>query len=73
MGDIQFIAMITNLGTFTVYFFVNLSLIALRYTEPRLKRPFIAPLNIGRFPLIAFFGAISCLTMIYFILLYFAQ
>lgn len=73
MGDIEVIAMITNLGTFAVYFFVNLSLITLRYTEPKLKRPFMAPINIGRFPLLAFFGAISCLAMIYFILLYFAQ
>lgn len=72
MGDIEVIAMITNLGTFAVYFFVNMSLIKLRYTEPKLDRSFRAPLNIGRFPILAFFGAISCLAMIYFILLYFA-
>ncbi|MFH1126543.1 MAG: amino acid permease [archaeon] len=73
MGDIETVAMITNLGTFVVYFFVNMSLITLRYKKPKLERPFRTPLNIGRFPVIAFLGATSCVVMIYFILVYFAR
>jgi len=67
LGGIKTIALLTDLGIFIVYLFVNLSLIWLRYTQPRARRPFKAPLNVGRFPLLAALGvAGSGLMLLYF-------
>ena len=57
--DIAIVANISNFMIFIIFFMVNLSLIKLRYTDPRRNRPFTVPLNIGRFPLIPFLGALS--------------
>lgn len=57
--DIAVVANIANFMIFIVFFMVNLSLIKLRYTDPERKRPFKVPLNIGRFPLLPFLGALS--------------
>jgi len=70
IGNIETIAMITVFAIFIVYLFVNLSLIELRYTNKK-KRPFRAPINIGRFPVLAFLGVVSCLSMLYFIINYY--
>ncbi len=59
VGGIKEIAMLTDIGIFIVYIFVNLSLIALRYTQPKAKRLFKSPINIGRFPMLALFGIIA--------------
>jgi hypothetical protein len=32
--------------------------------KPNLKRPFKTPLNLGKFPITAFFGTISCMALI---------
>jgi len=64
LGDIELIANITSLGVFITFALVNLSLIWLRYNKPNLKRPFKVPLNIKKFPVIPFFGLISCLLML---------
>lgn len=67
LGGIKTIALLTDLGIFIVYLFVNLSLIWMRYTRPRAARPFRVPLNIGRFPLLAGLGvAGSGLMLFYF-------
>jgi APA family basic amino acid/polyamine antiporter len=67
LGGIKTIALLTDLGIFIVYLFVNLSLIWLRYTKPLARRPFRSPLNIGRFPLLAALGvAGSGLMLLYF-------
>jgi len=67
LGGIKTIALLTDLGIFIVYLFVNLSLIWMRYTMPRARRPFRSPLNIGRFPLLAGLGvAGSGIMMFYF-------
>lgn len=63
-GDISLVANITSLGAFIAFAAVNLSLIWLRYTMPRMKRAFRTPFNIGNFPLVAFFGFVFCLFMI---------
>jgi len=65
-GGIKKLAHLTDLGIFTVYIFVNLSVIVLRYKEPNTKRLFKAPLNIGNFPLLAFLGILLNLGMLYF-------
>ena len=67
IGKIETIAMITVFAMFIVYLFINLSLIALRYTNKK-KRLFRTPINIGRFPVLAFLGVVSCLSMLYFII-----
>ncbi len=64
LGHIRTVASITDLGTFYIFIFVNLSAIALRYKHPRKKRRFKTPLNIGKFPLIPFFGLISSLILV---------
>ena len=71
IGGIEAIALLTNVGIFTVYIFVNLSLIMIRYTEnksgKKTKVLFKAPLNIGWMPLTALLGLIiTALMMVYF-------
>jgi len=60
IGGIGFIAKLTDIGIFVVYIAVNLSLIKLRFSEPKTKRPFKSPLNIGKIPLLAIFGVLAC-------------
>jgi APA family basic amino acid/polyamine antiporter len=59
LENIEVVAGIADFSTFAVYSFVNVSLIILRYKEPRRERLFRVPLNIGRFPAIPFFGLLS--------------
>ena len=68
IGDIKIVAGITNLTLFLTFGLVNLSLIVLRYKRPDLKRKFVSPLNIGRFNVIAFFGTLFSLFMIYYVI-----
>jgi len=63
IGDIESVAKITSLGSLIAFSAVNLSLIHLRFMKPNLNRPFKTPLNIGKFPLTAFFGVISCMAL----------
>ncbi|MCD6495707.1 MAG: amino acid permease [Candidatus Aenigmarchaeota archaeon] len=63
-GDIGFIANVTTTSIFVAFVFVNLSVIVLRYTQPREKRTFRIPLNIGRFPVLALFGLLSSIAML---------
>lgn len=64
-GEIDFIANITSLGAFITFGLVNGSLIWLRYKYPKLERPFKSPVNIGRFPVLAFLGLLTCVVMIF--------
>lgn len=64
LRDIKLVADVTNFGTFLTFAIVNFSLIYSRIKKPDLKRPFKVPLNIGEFPLLAFFGLGSCLFML---------
>jgi len=63
-GNIARIASLTSLCALISFCAVNLSLIHLRLMKPNLKRPFKTPLNIGKFPLTAFFAAVSCIALI---------
>lgn len=63
-GNISVVANITSLGAFIAFTAVNLSLIWLRYTMPKVKRSFRVPGNIGNYPVVAFLGVFSCLFMI---------
>ncbi|MBI2545907.1 amino acid permease [Candidatus Woesearchaeota archaeon] len=66
LGSIKSLAHLVDLGIFVVYIFVNLSVIILRYREPGMKRAFKAPLNIGRFPMLAFLGLAANLGLLYY-------
>ncbi|MEM5772609.1 MAG: amino acid permease [Candidatus Aenigmatarchaeota archaeon] len=64
LRDIEKVAKITSLASLLAFIAANLSLIHLRFMKPKMKRSFMAPLNIGKFPLTAFFGTISCMALL---------
>jgi APA family basic amino acid/polyamine antiporter len=64
VGDIELIANLTNFTVFITFIIINLSLIWLRYTQPKLRRPFKTPVNIGKFPVLALLGILSCVFLI---------
>jgi APA family basic amino acid/polyamine antiporter len=64
IGELELVAGITDFTALFAFSLVNLSLILLRYRHPHDDRPFKAPLNIGRFPLIGLLGLISCIVLI---------
>ena len=64
LGKLETVAAISSLATMLAFFAVNVALISLRYTQKNLNRPFKVALNIGRFPLIAFFGAVFSVILI---------
>ncbi len=59
VGDIRTIAEITSLGALITFFAVNSSLIWLRITKPKAKRPFRVPLNLGNYPILPILGMLS--------------
>ncbi|MBI4018949.1 MAG: amino acid permease [Candidatus Aenigmarchaeota archaeon] len=63
-GAIGTVALLTDIGIFAVYLFINAAVIWLRYKEPKAKRTFKSPLNIGRFPALAGLGIVSSLLML---------
>ena len=52
VGDIAILAGLSSFAALLAFFAVNVALIALRYRHPDHKRPFRAPLNIGRLPVL---------------------
>lgn len=60
LGNMEFVAEITNFGTFIIFATVNLSVIALRYQKPEWQRPFKTPIEIAKMPLIPLVGVLSC-------------
>ncbi|MEM5853064.1 MAG: amino acid permease [Candidatus Aenigmatarchaeota archaeon] len=65
-GKIDRVAKLTSLNSLLAFTAVNLSLIYLRYTKPEMERPFKSPINIGNFPITAFLGAVSCISLLGF-------
>jgi len=65
IGDIKVVAELANLFVFITFVLVNLSLIWLRYMMPKMRRAFRVPLNIGNYPLTAFFAIFLNLFMIF--------
>ncbi|MDO8628662.1 MAG: amino acid permease, partial [Nanoarchaeota archaeon] len=65
IGNIEFVAFLNDTFLFLTFAFVNLAAIILRYTQPT-KRIFRTPLNIGKFPLLPFFGVITSLFMFFY-------
>ena len=64
LGDIVKVASLTDFALFGTFTIVNLSLIALRYKDKKIKRGFRSPLNIGNFPVLAALGAVASIFMI---------
>jgi len=62
--DIGLIAELTNFTLFVTFAVINLAVIALRYKYPNEPRKFKIPLNIGKLPIMAFLGFISCIFFI---------
>ncbi len=56
IGDIVIVANITVFAVVITFAMINLAVIVLRYTEPKLERSFRVPLNIGKFPVLPLFG-----------------
>jgi APA family basic amino acid/polyamine antiporter len=65
VGDLELVASVTSLGAFITFTFVNISLIYIRYRRPKLKRVFTVPVNVGRFPILALLGIVSCLILVF--------
>lgn len=65
IGGIKTIASLTDIGIFIVYIFVNFALIRLRYSAKNIERKFKSPVNIGKFPLLALFGILTVLVMLF--------
>ncbi len=68
MGDIEFVANLTNLFLFATFAMANLSMIILRYKFKK-KRGFYCPGNIGKFSVIAFLGFLTSVIMFGFVVL----
>lgn len=66
-GDMVFLGELYAFGALTAYTVTNLSLIQLRFKEPKMERPFKVPLNIkikGRdVPIITIIGSIGCISI----------
>jgi APA family basic amino acid/polyamine antiporter len=64
IGKIEVVAQMADFGAFLLFAVINLSVIVLRYGEPRDHRVFRIPLNIGRFPVIPALGFVANLFML---------
>ncbi len=62
--ELEVLASISDVGIFILFFFVNASNVVLRFRRPQLPRPWRAPVNIGRFPVLSALGAVSCLALL---------
>ncbi len=66
LGGLTETAMLTDIGVFIVYIFVNLSLITIRLREKTApKDAFRTPLNIGKVPILAVFGLLTSVFMLF--------
>jgi len=63
LGQLDLVAGITDFGTLLLFMFVNAAAILLRYRMPHARRAYKTPLNIGRFPLVPFFGLITAFVL----------
>lgn len=71
VAGVSTIALMTTFGIFLVYVFINASVIALRYREPKAKRSFKIPINIGKFPVLPLIGLVASLFMLLNFQIYF--
>jgi amino acid transporter len=65
LGNISGIANTAVFGIFLVYASVNLCLIWFRFKKPSVKRPFLSPLNIGKFPILSLIGLLTSIIILF--------
>lgn len=64
LGDLTFIASVTNFAVYVVFLAVNAAVIALRRTAPDAPRPFRIPGSIRGVPVLPVAGSVAALAMI---------
>jgi len=64
LGDLTFIASVTDFAVYVVFVAVNATVIILRRRAPGLARPFRTPGAIGRVPVLPVAGIVAALAMI---------
>ncbi len=67
LQDTALAANLTNFSLLIAFVVVNASVIALRFREPDVERPFRVPGNIGKLPVLPVLGVASSLLMIYYV------
>lgn len=67
LGGIKTVALLTDVGIFIVYIFINSAVIALRYRQPKLKREFKSPFSLGKMPVLPVLGILTSLMILIFI------
>lgn len=65
VSRIEILANVTSFAAFLTFTLVNASLILSRYKNPKKKRTFLVPLNIGKFPMLAFLGLVTAIFMLF--------
>lgn len=65
VGEIETVASLTTFAVFASFILINLSVIKLRYSLPRMHRGFKIPGSIGKFPVLPAAGAIICTFMLF--------
>ncbi|MBI2084845.1 MAG: amino acid permease [Candidatus Aenigmarchaeota archaeon] len=59
LGGIETVGYLTDFLIFIAFVIVNLTVIKLRYTKPKMKREFKVPISIGKFPVLPLLGVIT--------------
>jgi len=65
IGKIELVASVTDLMLFIAFALINLTVIKLRFSHPDEKRPFKIPLNIGKIPIPAILGFLTCSLLLF--------
>jgi amino acid transporter len=66
IGDLTVLAGLSSFSALIAFLAVNATLIAMRYQEPKLHRPFRVPLSVGRLPLLPVAAIASILLLLAF-------
>ncbi len=64
IGRIGFVASAVNFALFLIFIIMNLSIIKLRFSKPKTRRPFKVPIAIGKIPMLPVLGIIFTLVLI---------
>ncbi|HOX35671.1 MAG TPA: APC family permease [Methanoregulaceae archaeon] len=64
LGDIAFIANVTNFTLFVTFIMINAAVIALRYHSPGADRAFRVPGSLGRLPVLPVVGILLCVLLL---------
>ena len=64
-GNIRDVALIANFTLFITFIIINTAVIRLRQTMPDVPRPYRIPGNIGRVPIPAVLGIVTCLLFLF--------